>query len=76
MKGIADSPAFAYQAHRVTAARNTRSDGRETVQGNGLYRIARHGRCWEVRDATGNLVCLTVYKKGAVEVVRRLSTPS
>jgi hypothetical protein len=29
-------------------------------------------RWWEVRDAVGELVCLTVYKRGAEEVVRRL----
>lgn len=30
-------------------------------------------RFWEVIDPSGQLVCLTVYKLGAVEVVRRLS---
>lgn len=30
-------------------------------------------RLWEVIDPSGQLVCLTVYKRGAVEVVRRLS---
>ncbi len=29
-------------------------------------------RWWEVRDPRGELVCVTVYKRGAVEVVRRL----
>jgi len=29
-------------------------------------------RFWEVLDPAGELVCLTVYKRGAVEVVRRL----
>jgi hypothetical protein len=28
---------------------------------------------WEVRDPRGELVCVTVYKRGAVEVVRRLA---
>jgi hypothetical protein len=33
----------------------------------------RHGyRDWMVIDPGGELVCLTVYKRGAVEVVRRL----
>jgi hypothetical protein len=38
------------------------------------YRIIKqkHGRWWEVRDPEGELVCLTVYKRGATEVVRRL----
>ncbi len=36
------------------------------------YSIQRHGRYWRVLDAAGELVCLTVYKRGAQEVVRRL----
>lgn len=31
-------------------------------------------RFWEVIDPYGRLVCLTVYKRGAVEVVRRLTS--
>lgn len=31
----------------------------------------RHSRYWEVRDPQDELVCITVYKKGAAEVVRR-----
>lgn len=38
--------------------------------------IARYGRHWAVRDSTGALVCLTVYKRGAKEVVQRLSALS
>ena len=40
------------------------------------YRIIkqRHSRYWEVRDPADELVCITVYKKGAAEVVRRLAT--
>ena len=34
--------------------------------------IHRHGRYWAVVDRAGALVCLTVYKRGALEVVRRL----
>ncbi len=30
-------------------------------------------RWWEVRDPNDELVCLTVYRKGAREVVRRLA---
>ena len=39
------------------------------------YTVSKHakGCCWEVRDAGGELVCLTVYRRGAREVVRRLS---
>ena len=33
----------------------------------------KHSRWWEVRDPQDELVCLTVYRKGAQEVVRRLA---
>ncbi len=50
---------------------------------NGCLTVVRYGRFWAVYDNTpnnnqekaqnvGRLVCLTVYKKGAREVVRRL----
>ena len=35
--------------------------------------ITKRGRFWAVHDADGQLVCLTVYKIGAREVVRRLN---
>lgn len=35
--------------------------------------ITKRGRFWAVHDGDGQLVCLTVYKKGAREVVRRLT---
>jgi hypothetical protein len=39
------------------------------------YTISKqaHGRWWEVRDPDNELVCLTVYRNGAREVVRRLA---
>jgi hypothetical protein len=38
------------------------------------YQVAKYGksRFWAVVDAAGELVCVTVYKRGAEEVVRRL----
>ncbi len=33
----------------------------------------RDGRSWAVYDRRGVLVCITLYKKGALEVVRRLT---
>lgn len=36
-------------------------------------KIEKWGRFWAVYDADGVLVCVCVYKKGAMEVVRRLS---
>jgi hypothetical protein len=34
--------------------------------------IRKYGRYWKVVDADGALVCITVYKRGAMEVIRRL----
>ncbi len=41
----------------------------------GGYRFEAFGnsRCWQVLDPAGELVCVTVYKRGAREVVRRLA---
>lgn len=64
---------FTYQARRPRPVRVRKANEATIVAGLMLYQIARRGRFWEVRDATGDLVCLTAYKKGAVEVVRRLS---
>lgn len=38
------------------------------------YKVVRYrsSRYWAVVDAAGALVCVTVYKRGAEEVVRRL----
>ena len=38
----------------------------------GTIRISKRGRHWAVTDPDGQLICLTVYKKGAEEVKRRL----
>jgi hypothetical protein len=37
-------------------------------------RIARYGntRYWAVLDADGSLICVCVYKRGALEVLRHL----
>ena len=39
------------------------------------YKVVKRekDRWWEVRDPRGELVCVTVYKRGAVEVARRLA---
>ena len=39
------------------------------------YKVVKRekDRWWEVRDPRGELVCVTVYKRGADEVVRRLA---
>jgi len=39
------------------------------------YRIVKQqqSRYFAVRDPAGELVCITVYRKGAAEVVRRLA---
>jgi hypothetical protein len=35
-------------------------------------RVYRYGRYWSVYDANDVLVVIAVYKKGALEVIRRL----
>jgi hypothetical protein len=54
-------------------ASNTQSA--EPVPQPGRYTIHKreHGRDWMVIDPHGELVCITVYKRGATEVVRRLT---
>jgi hypothetical protein len=34
--------------------------------------MTKYGRFWAVWDRDGGLVCVTVYRKGAQEVLRRL----
>lgn len=41
----------------------------------GDFRIIRRGRFWVIKDAQDALVVTAVYKKGAIEVVRRLLPP-
>lgn len=40
----------------------------------GGYVVQRRGRYWAVLDAAEGLVCVTVYKRGALEVIRRLGS--
>lgn len=35
--------------------------------------VSRYKRYWAVRDGDGALICVCVYRRGAAEVVRRLS---
>ena len=35
--------------------------------------LRRYGRYWAVYDERGELVCVCVYRKGAMEVLRRLA---
>ena len=36
--------------------------------------IRKYGRYWALYDAQGTLIAVTVYKRGALEVVRRIVT--
>lgn len=58
-------------SHPYRLPRN-RSVKRPIKEKLGAYAIKRRKRFWEVLDSAGRLVCLTVYKRGAEEVVRRL----
>ena len=37
-----------------------------------VYVIHKHGRAFAIADPSGTLVCITVYLRGAFEVIRRL----
>jgi hypothetical protein len=59
----------------MTSSRNIRRTGpgcQKPYTPPGSYTINRHGRFWAVLDPAGELLCLTVYKRGAEEVTRRL----
>jgi hypothetical protein len=44
----------------------------EVTRGYAIIKQTK-SRWWEVRDPAGELVCLTVDNRGAIEVVRRLA---
>jgi len=58
-----------YPAHRPTLRRKLAS----TTTHPRIFTIHKHKRFWQVTDPDGQLVCLTVYRRGAKEVVRRLT---
>lgn len=57
--------------YRLPRSRTVR---RPIKDARGAYAIKRRKRFWEVLDSAGQLVCLTVYKPGAEEVIRRLGS--
>jgi hypothetical protein len=56
----------------MATKQKTRANGAKEQAG---YRIQKYGksRFWAVIDAAEEPVCITVYKRGALEVVRRLA---
>jgi hypothetical protein len=52
-------------------AKRVKTDDEAVIAGS-PYRIEKYGRYRAVLDGAGELVCLTVYKRGAAEVVLRL----
>lgn len=36
-------------------------------------KLEKYGRFWAIYDENNILICVTVYKKGAKEVIRRLT---
>ena len=58
----------------VTMARK-QQDNAPAPAAQPAYKVVKRekDRWWEVRDPQDELVCVTVYKRGAVEVVRRLA---
>jgi hypothetical protein len=72
---IADTPALFQYCARTSAncpGNWTRASDAPKSAG---FRILkqRHSRYWEVRAPADELVCITVYKKGAAEVARQLA---
>lgn len=58
------------------AAAECRDGGEAMPDLSRTCRLARwKGRSWAVFSPEGDLVCVTLYKKGAEEVVRRLGPP-
>ena len=76
MKQSDVSTEFAYRVRSLVEGRGGRPKHCMTPLTIASYRIAKRGRFWELSDAQGEIVCLTAYKKGAIEVVRRLSAVS
>jgi hypothetical protein len=60
-----------YRAAWVSRNRGVRLADTQTNPAPATFRIVkqRHSRYWEVRDPRDELVCITVYKKGAAEMV-------
>lgn len=56
----------------MAAEQNAQANGAAQQVG---YTVRKYGksRFWAVVDAAEELVCITVYKRGALEVVRRLA---
>jgi hypothetical protein len=56
----------------MAAKQKTQANGAKERAG---YTVQKYGnsRFWAVIDAAEELVCITVYKRGALEVVRRLA---
>jgi hypothetical protein len=38
--------------------------------------VKKYGKFWALYDTDGRLICVTVYRKGALEVLRRLQQHS
>ena len=75
-----DTPEFRYPLRRqrrrqpsgAEPAQLEPSTSRELESAGLRHKVAKRGRFWNVIDPRGALVCVTVYKRGALEVSRRL----
>lgn len=65
---------YLYSSCRRISRRTAVRREQNKVDVLGWFTVCRHGRFWAVKDASGELVCLTVYKCGAEEVTRRLES--
>jgi hypothetical protein len=61
------------QRREITRLRRRVAELESTMTPAPSYSIEKRSRAWAVTDSRGELVCLALYRKGAREVVRRLS---
>ncbi|MBA2671553.1 MAG: hypothetical protein H0U67_14370 [Gemmatimonadetes bacterium] len=64
------------QRREITRLRRRVAELESTSSPVPPFSIEKRSRAWAVLDQRGELVCLALYKKGAFEVVRRLSERS
>ena len=67
------NPSGTSESERIALEEAYDEENRQDCSG---VRIVRYGRFWAVYECENELVCLCVYKKGAKEVLGRLTSPA
>jgi hypothetical protein len=68
----ADCPSTVHQPCRLAPGTMEKNNMESGIGDTQAGSIRRYGHFWAAYDDAGQLVCVTVYKKGAAEVVRRI----